>query len=152
METPAFKINLTIVPPFSPKDVDLCHISPHLPLCTKCDLVFVFKNSKKQSYKVRDVSLDGVKDQLSSLAIKYTESPVWSLLESKTGDDPQSGGSGNGEGSDGDGGDGGDGTDDGVDDGGPPRRKKRKVAEDSTAAIIRSSGETELAIAGAAEI
>ena len=121
MESPEVKISLSIIPPFPPRDVEFCRIER---ASSKFDLVFVFKNFKKQFYKVKDISLasiDGVKDQLSSLAIKYTE-----------GIHSQSGGSGNGEGSDGG---------DGTDDGGPPRRKKRKVAEDSTAATISSSGE-----------
>ena len=75
MEPPAVGINLTIAPPFCPGDVELCHIE-RLVCGTKCDLVFVFKNFKKQFYKVKDVcltSLAGLKDQLNCLAIKFTE-------------------------------------------------------------------------------
>ena len=115
MESPALLLSLSIAPPFSPREVELCHIEK-VAFSTKLDLVFVFKNFRKQFYKVKDVSLtclSGVKDQLSSLAIKYTEgiphnwpkirktisrdpeqfydSGGWSFLESKTADDSQSG-------------------------------------------------------------
>ena len=87
MKSPAFKISLSIIPPFSPRDVEVCHIE-RLVFSTKFDLVFVFKNIKKQFYKVKDISLtslEGVKDQLSSLAIKYTDGlPGCSFQESKT--------------------------------------------------------------------
>ena len=116
MEPPALMLKLTISPPFSAKDVELCHIE-RVAFSSKFDLVFVFKNFKKQFYKVKDVSLarlPGVKDQLSSLAIKYTEgvphnwpkirktistdpekfydSGGWGFLESNVPDDLQSGG------------------------------------------------------------
>ena len=170
MKSPAFKISLSIIPPFSTRDVEVCHIE-RLVFSTKFDLVFVFKNFKKQFYKVKDVSLTsltGVKDQLSSLDIKYTEgiphnwpkirktisrdpekfydSGGWSFLESNTPDDLQPGGDEDG----GEGGDGGSGEASGSGGGGgegvgAPRRKKLKketvVAEDNTTVIISSSGE-----------
>ena len=130
------KISLTIIPPFSPKDVELCHIE-RVAFSSKFDLVFVFKNSKKQFYRVKNVSLsslDWVKDQLSSLAIKYTEGlPGCSFQESKTVDDLQPGGC-NGDGNSGEGDDSG---------GGPPRRKKRKLAEERSSVIFNSPGEAE---------
>ena len=76
METPAVKISLNIFTPFSPEDVELCHIERLNNISCKFDLVFVFKDIKKQLYKVKDVnltSLTEVKDQLGSLAIKYIE-------------------------------------------------------------------------------
>ena len=159
---PPLRISLTIAPPFSSTEVELCHIG-RVASSTQCELVFVFKNFKKQFYKVKDVSmasLADLKDQLSCLAIKYTEgfphnwpeirktisrdpekfydSGGWSFLESQNPDDLHS--RGVDVGGDGDGvGDGGGGGGGGV---GPPSRKKIKtetvVPDDKTLVIISS--------------